>query len=136
MVGEDAGQTWQTQTYCEGGRPGAVACKVVGAFRGGNSRTRWWTPAVRDAVKLKKESYRTFLACGTPEAKLSIYQSSYVPALTYGHEVWVMTERTRSRVQAAEMSFLRRVAELTLRDRVRSSVHPGGARSRPATPPR
>ena len=33
--------------------------KVVGACRGGNSRTRWWTPAVRDAVKLKKESYRT-----------------------------------------------------------------------------
>ncbi|KAK0134955.1 Transposon TX1 uncharacterized protein [Merluccius polli] len=42
--------------------------KVVGACRGGNSRTRWWTPAVRDAVKLKKESYRTFLACGTLEA--------------------------------------------------------------------
>ncbi|KAK0153961.1 putative uncharacterized transposon-derived protein F52C9.6 [Merluccius polli] len=117
--------------------------KVVGACRGGNPRTRWWTPAVRDAVKLKKESYRTFLACGTPEAagryrqakrsaavarelsrkaKLSIYQSIYVPALTYGHELWVMTERTRSRVQAAEMSFLRRVAGLSLRDRVRSSV--------------
>ncbi|CAB1416408.1 unnamed protein product [Pleuronectes platessa] len=33
-----------------------------------------------------------------------------------------MTERTRSRVQAAEMSFLRRVAGVSLRDRVRSSV--------------
>nr|XP_049591160.1 uncharacterized protein LOC125978127 [Syngnathus scovelli] len=42
--------------------------KVVGACRGGNPRTRWWTPAVRDAVKLKKESYRAVLACGTPEA--------------------------------------------------------------------
>ena len=41
--------------------------KVVGACCGGNSRTCWWTQAVRDAVKLK-ESYRTFLACGTPEA--------------------------------------------------------------------
>ncbi|KAI3361961.1 hypothetical protein L3Q82_012314 [Scortum barcoo] len=30
--------------------------------------TRWWTPEVRDAVRLKKESYRTMLACGTPEA--------------------------------------------------------------------
>ncbi|KAK0142406.1 hypothetical protein N1851_019850 [Merluccius polli] len=29
------------------------------------------------------------------KAKLSIYQSIYVPALTYGHELWVMTERTR-----------------------------------------
>ncbi|KAK0135268.1 TATA box-binding protein-associated factor RNA polymerase I subunit A [Merluccius polli] len=54
------------------------------------------------------------------KAKLSIYQSIYVPALTYGHELWVMTERTRSRVQA--MSFLRRVAGLSLKDRVRSSV--------------
>ncbi|KAK0143304.1 hypothetical protein N1851_018556 [Merluccius polli] len=33
-----------------------------------------------------------------------------------------MTERTRSRVQAAKMSFLRRVAGFSLRDRVRSSV--------------
>ncbi|KAK3546888.1 hypothetical protein QTP86_003816 [Hemibagrus guttatus] len=44
------------------------------------------------------------------KAKLSIYQSIYVPTLTYGHELWVMTERIRSRIQAAEMSFLRRVA--------------------------
>ncbi|KAI3368035.1 hypothetical protein L3Q82_026858 [Scortum barcoo] len=29
---------------------------------------RWWTPEVRDAVRLKKESYRTMLACGTPDA--------------------------------------------------------------------
>ncbi|TWW77616.1 hypothetical protein D4764_12G0010060 [Takifugu flavidus] len=48
--------------------------------------------------------------------------SIFVPTLTYGHELWVMTERTRSRVQAAEMSFLRRVAGLSLRDRVRSSA--------------
>ncbi|KAK3565356.1 hypothetical protein QTP86_007126 [Hemibagrus guttatus] len=30
------------------------------------------------------------------KAKLSIYQSIYVPTLTYGHELWVMTERVRS----------------------------------------
>ncbi|KAI3363917.1 hypothetical protein L3Q82_001514 [Scortum barcoo] len=44
--------------------------KVSGACRGGNfpTRTRWWTPEVRDAVRLKKESYRTMLACGTPDA--------------------------------------------------------------------
>ncbi|TWW81730.1 R2DM Retrovirus-related Pol polyprotein from type II retrotransposable element [Takifugu flavidus] len=60
------------------------------------------------------------------KAKLSIYRSIFVPTLTYGHELWVMTERTRSRVQAAEMSFLRRVAGLGWashpRDRVRSSA--------------
>ena len=32
-----------------------------------------------------------------------------------------MTEKTRSRIQAAELSFLRRVAGLGLRDKVRSS---------------
>ena len=53
---------------------------------------------------------------------LFLHQSIFVPTLTYGHELWVVTERTRSRVQAAEMSFLRRVAGLSLRDRVRSSV--------------
>ncbi len=42
--------------------------KVAGACRGGNPRTRWWTPEVRDAVRLKKESYRALLASGTPEA--------------------------------------------------------------------
>ncbi|KAK3509001.1 hypothetical protein QTP70_015948 [Hemibagrus guttatus] len=66
------------------------------------------------SVVVKKELSR--------KAKLSIYQSIYVPTLTYGHELWVMTERVRSRIQAAEMSFLRRVVGCSLRDRVRSSV--------------
>ncbi|KAK3510372.1 hypothetical protein QTP70_005671 [Hemibagrus guttatus] len=61
------------------------------------------------SVVVKKELSR--------KAKLSIYQSIYVPTLTYGHELWVMTKRVRSRIQAAEM-----VAGLSLRDRVRSSV--------------
>ncbi|KAI3371926.1 hypothetical protein L3Q82_006798 [Scortum barcoo] len=55
--------------------------------------------SVYRTVVVKKELSR--------KAKLSIYRSIYVPTLTYGHELWVMTERTRSRIQAAEMSFLR-----------------------------
>ncbi|KAK3508311.1 hypothetical protein QTP70_020019 [Hemibagrus guttatus] len=66
------------------------------------------------SVVVKKELSR--------KAKLSIYQSIYAPTLTYGHELWVMTERVRSRIQAAKMSFLLRVAGRSLRDRVRSSV--------------
>ena len=42
--------------------------KVAGAGRGGNPRTRWWTSEVRRAVRLKKEAYRSWLACGSPEA--------------------------------------------------------------------
>ena len=56
------------------------------------------------------------------KVKLSIYWSIYVPTLTYGHELWVGTERTRSRIQAAKMGFLCRVSGLSLRDRVRSSI--------------
>ncbi len=48
------------------------------------------------------------------DRKLSIYRSIYVLTLTYGHELWVLTERTRSRIQAAKMSFLRRVAGRSL----------------------
>ncbi|KAI3368927.1 hypothetical protein L3Q82_025906 [Scortum barcoo] len=65
----------------------------------------------------------------------SIYRSIYVPTLTYGHELWVMTERTRSRIQAAEMSFLRRVAGRSLRDRggVPGVSHREEALGRPRT---
>ena len=66
------------------------------------------------SVVVKKE-----LSC---KVKLSIYRSIYVPTLIYGHELWVMTERTRSWIQAAKMSFLSRVAGCSLRDRVRSSA--------------
>ncbi|KAK3555124.1 hypothetical protein QTP86_010013 [Hemibagrus guttatus] len=66
------------------------------------------------SVVVKKELSR--------KATLSIYQSIYVPTLTYGHELWVMIERIRSLIQAAKMSFLHRVAGRSLRDRVRSFV--------------
>ena len=55
-------------------------------------------------------------------AKMTIFNAVYRPALIYGHEQWVMTERIRSRIRAAEMRFLRRAAGLTLRDRIRSST--------------
>uniref|UniRef100_A0A8C6LTH4 Endonuclease/exonuclease/phosphatase domain-containing protein n=1 Tax=Nothobranchius furzeri TaxID=105023 RepID=A0A8C6LTH4_NOTFU len=42
--------------------------KVAGASHGGNPLTRWWTPKVRGAVRLKKETYRAWLVCGSPEA--------------------------------------------------------------------
>jgi len=31
--------------------------KAIGVCRGGNPRTWWWTPGVREAVKLKEETY-------------------------------------------------------------------------------
>jgi hypothetical protein len=66
------------------------------------------------------------------KAKISVYKTIFYPTLTYGHELWVMTERMRSRIQAAEMRFLRRVAGLTLLDRVRSSEIRQGFNMEPA----
>jgi exonuclease III len=56
------------------------------------------------------------------KAKISVFNSIYIPTLTYGHETWVMTERIRSRVQAAEMRFLRGVVGVSRLDRVRNTT--------------
>ncbi|CAM1330618.1 Uncharacterised protein r2_g3965 [Pycnogonum litorale] len=55
------------------------------------------------------------------KAKLAVFKSVFVPILAYGHESWVMTERMQSRIQAAEMAFLRKISGLTMLDRKRSS---------------
>ncbi|KAL0266254.1 UNVERIFIED_CONTAM: hypothetical protein PYX00_008851 [Menopon gallinae] len=68
------------------------------------------------------------------EAKLGIYRAVYVPVLTYGHQVWVMTERTRSRIRAAEMRFLRAVAGVTRIDRCRNAAIREGLQVEPVTP--
>ena len=56
------------------------------------------------------------------EAKLAVFKTLYRPILTYGQESWILTERTRSRVQAAEMRFLRKIMGVTRLDRVRNTV--------------
>ncbi|KAL0271776.1 UNVERIFIED_CONTAM: hypothetical protein PYX00_008771 [Menopon gallinae] len=56
------------------------------------------------------------------EAKLIMYRATYVPILTYGHRVREMTERTRSRIRAAEMRFLRAAAGATRIDRCRNTA--------------
>ncbi|KAK3550822.1 hypothetical protein QTP70_005747 [Hemibagrus guttatus] len=55
--------------------------KVSGADRSGNPQTQWWTLEVRDAVKLNKESYRAWLAWGTPEAAEAYRQAKRTTAV-------------------------------------------------------
>ena len=69
--------------------------------------------ALHNSVVMKRELSK--------KAKLSIFIAVFIPILTYGHESWVMTERMRSQVQASEMRFLRRIEEVTLFNKVRSS---------------
>ena len=55
------------------------------------------------------------------KAKLSTFRSVFVSILTCGHECWVMIERVRSHVQAANMDFLQKVRGLSLLDKVKST---------------
>jgi len=45
--------------------------------------------------------------------KLSVFNSVFVPILTYGPESWIMAERILAQVQAPEMGYLRRVHGVT-----------------------
>ena len=40
------------------------------------------------------------------KAKLSIYRSVYIRTLPYGHELWLVSERMRSQIEAVGISFL------------------------------
>ena len=55
------------------------------------------------------------------KVKLSIFRSVNVPILPYGYECWIMNEKVRSRVQAVEIGFLRRISGLTLLNKVKSA---------------
>ena len=60
----------------------AVVAMSLKASCGSNRRTRWWTPEVKVAVKLKKETYRSWLACGTSGAADSYQQAKSSAART------------------------------------------------------
>lgn len=68
-----------------------------------------WTP-----LRVKQELSR--------KVKLLIYWSICVPPLNCSHELWVVTERTRSQIQVATISFPCRLSDRSLREKVRSSV--------------
>lgn len=78
-------------------------------------------PLLYQTVAVEKE-----LSC---EEKLLIYQSVHVLTLTYGRELWVVTERTRSWVQAAEIRFLWRVAGLGLSSEIWREAQTSGGSS-------
>ena len=51
------------------------------------------------------------------------YRTITVTILTYGHELWLLNKRVRSQVRASKMSYLRRIEDITLCNKVRSRLH-------------
>ena len=56
------------------------------------------------------------------KVKVTIYKTVLRPILTYGCEAWVLTQKLRSRIQAAEMRVLRLIVGITRLDRIRNTV--------------
>ena len=54
------------------------------------------------------------------KAKMQVYNAMVVPMMTYGCESWVLREKEKSRLQATEMSILRKVAGVTRMDHIRN----------------
>ena len=53
--------------------------------------------------------------------KVLIYKTILRPLLTYGSEIWTLTTKLKSRIQAAEMRVLRLIKGITRRDRRRNA---------------
>ena len=56
------------------------------------------------------------------ECKITIYQSILKPILLYGSEVWSLTTKTESKLQAAEMRALRLIMGVTRKDKFRNTI--------------
>ena len=56
------------------------------------------------------------------EVKMTVYNAVVVPTLVYGCETWVLKDRDKMRLQAAEMKILRSVVGVTRLECMRSKV--------------
>ena len=65
------------------------------------------------------------------ECKMTIYTTILKPILLYGAETWVMTERLKSKINAAEMKILRLIYGVTRRDRIRNTKIRGDLKIEP-----
>ena len=56
------------------------------------------------------------------KTKLQIYNTVFVPILTYGAESWPITSKIQSKLTAAEMRFLRDIKNKTKLDKIRNTT--------------
>ena len=56
------------------------------------------------------------------KARLSVFNSIFVPILTCGHESWVLTKSVTSKTQASEMRVLRKIKGVAMFDKLSNTV--------------
>lgn len=54
--------------------------------------------------------------------KMTVYKKIFLPTLLHGCESWVLTEKLHKKIQVVEMKYLRRVANVTVMDKIRNNT--------------
>ena len=67
-------------------------------------------------------TFRQHLKKTHTDTQMKIYKAAARPAPLYGSKTWVTMTRDMTRLEAAEMRFLRSVKEYTRLDKIRSEV--------------
>ena len=67
-------------------------------------------------------SIRKYLKKSSIDTQTKFYKVVARPTLLYGSETWVITKRDMTRLEAAEMRFLRNVKGYTRLDKIRKEV--------------
>ncbi|KAI5747504.1 hypothetical protein M8J77_015356 [Diaphorina citri] len=75
--------------------------------------TRCYYSMSRGFINKREVSKRT---------KVTVFKTVFRPTLTYSSETWTLITKHKSRLQAAEMKYLRRVEDKTRRDRIRNQT--------------
>ena len=70
---------------------------------------------ISDTIRKHLKKIRT-------DTQLKFYKVVARPSLLYGSETWVTTKRDMTRLEAAEMRFLRSVKRYTILDKIRSEI--------------
>lgn len=56
------------------------------------------------------------------KTKMAVHRTIFRPILTYGSESWVLSQRDKSKIQAIDMKFLRKIKGVTKLDKIRNEV--------------